>query len=696
MEYKGYKLEPFQEQAIQAINQNKDVIISTYTGNGKTLVADYTIDKCLQENKKVIYTAPIKALSNQKYREMKKLYGEDKVGLVTGDITINQEAPLLLVTTEILRNILHEDPERISDLAYIILDEIHYINDRDRGTVWEEIIIFRNKETKILGLSATIPNAIDLKNWISNISGNEVELVVYNERIIKQTHEFFDKKMGSITFLEMIDNLQRFRIKGNRPYKNTHIDFLKYANKTNLLPCLFFSFSRKQCEENAIIAAERFSLLNEQEQKKVIYLIDKYEKEYPELLESNSWSTVKAIVMSGIIFHHAGVLPIAKRFIEEIFEQKLCKVLYATETFAVGLNFPVKTVCFTSLRKFDGMGFRTILGSEYLQMAGRAGRRGFDEFGKVFVLANYDDLERNRLVDVKSFKPEPIHSQFTLSYNTVLNLIINYSDVNIKTIFEKGLSDYQFRATIASQKPNCKNCGSLYCPILFDEQNRKLKREKNHKDYVEMSKNKVKHCEKQQRRQCEKYYNLIRKRKEPSITQEKEYQKRLAMLKDMYYLDNENKLSYRGMICKNFHIQEVFLTELLVEQDLLSKPFDEICGVIGGLCYDGKDDNLKIKEDYVAQTYNYLFSEEMKFKIYSTVSFKQKGFNIMQDWVNGKSYKEIALKYEIEEGDFVSICRRTLDVLRQIKKAYSEDKHSVKLCNEMLSIIDRDIVKFFI
>ena len=227
MYYNNFKLEDFQEKAIQAINQNKDVIISTYTGNGKTLVADYTIDKCLQENKRIIYTAPIKALSNQKYRQMVSLYGEDKVGLLTGDISINQDAPVLLVTTEILRNMLHESPDRVKDLAYIILDEIHYINDRDRGTIWEEIIIFRDKNTKLLGLSATIPNARDLSDWISSISGQEVELVVYNKRIVEQSHSYFDKKYGPINYYEMNTRNFDFEMRGAIPHKNSHIDFLK-------------------------------------------------------------------------------------------------------------------------------------------------------------------------------------------------------------------------------------------------------------------------------------------------------------------------------------------------------------------------------------------------------------------------------------------------------------------------------------
>lgn len=689
MVYHGFQLESFQEQAINAINENKDVIISTYTGNGKTLVADYTIEKCLNEDKKVIYTAPIKALSNQKYREMLKLYGEDKVGLVTGDISINQNAPLLLVTTEILRNILHEDPDRVKDLAYIILDEIHYINDRDRGTVWEEIIIFRNKETKILGLSATIPNAKDLSDWISNISGNNVELIVYNKRIIEQTHEYFDKKYGPIDFCEMTAHLNYFYNSKNRPHKNSHIDFLKYAQKEKLMPCLMFAFSRKQCEEYAINAAQRFSLLNNKEISKIENLIYKYESEHPELIESNSWNIVRDIATSGIVFHHAGVLPLAKKFIEEIFEQKLCKVLYATETFAVGLNFPVKTVCFVALRKFDGMSFRNIYGSEYFQMAGRAGRRGFDDYGKVFTLANYDDLERGRLPDIKEFKPEPIQSQFSLSYNTVLNLITNYKEENIKSIFEKGLSDYQYKLDLQKFQPNCKYCNTTNCPIIFDEKKRKDK-------HFSIEKNRIRKCDKSKKKQCAKYYNLIRKNKEPSKAQEKEFNKKVDLLKDLFYLAQDGTLSNRGLLCKNFHIQEVFLTELLIEEDLLSKSFEEICGVIAGLCYDGKLDETKIKEPYIEKTLNFLISKEVKFHIYSKSSFSQNSFNIMKEWVSGKSFQHIEEYYEIEEGDFVSLCRRTIDVLRQIKKAYTSDEHIQKICNECIKIIDRDIVTFFI
>ena len=688
MYYNNFKLEDFQEKAIQAINQNKDVIISTYTGNGKTLVADYTIDKCLQENKRIIYTAPIKALSNQKYRQMVSLYGEDKVGLLTGDISINQDAPVLLVTTEILRNMLHESPDRVKDLAYIILDEIHYINDRDRGTIWEEIIIFRDKNTKLLGLSATIPNARDLSDWISSISGQEVELVVYNKRIVEQSHSYFDKKYGPINYYEMNTRNFDFEMRGAIPHKNSHIDFLKYAKKESLLPCLMFSFSRKQCESFAINAAQKFNLLSNEEIIKVDDLAQSYEEQYPELSQSSSWNTIRGIATSGIIYHHAGVLPLAKKFIEEIFETKLCKVLYATETFAVGLNFPVKTVCFISLRKFDGMGFRNLYGSEYYQMAGRAGRRGYDDFGYVFTLANYDDLERGRLPDIKQFKPEPIQSQFSLSYNTVLNLISNYPNENIKSIFEKGLSEYQYRLNIERQKPNCKYCGSIYCPVLFD-------RNKLQND-LSIDVKKLKRCDKQLKKQCGKYYSMMKKQKEPCIVQETNYNRKLDFLKDMYYIKEDNTLSARGTLCRNFHIQEVFLTELIVEHNLLSRPITEICGVIGGLCYDGKPDETKIKEHYVSDTLNLLIQKETKFKIFNPSTFSQKTYNIINEWIDGRQFWDIALRYEIEEGDFVSICRRTLDVLRQIKKAFQDDKDIVSICNQCIENIDKGIVKFYI
>ena len=691
MEYRGFTLEPFQEQAIKAINNNHDVIVSTHTGNGKTLIADYIIDKCLEENKTVVYTAPIKALSNQKYRELTRLYGEDKIGLITGDVVINQEAPVLLVTTEILRNIIHESPKRdlLENLAFIILDEIHYINDRERGTVWEEILIFRDNKTKILGLSATVPNAKDLSAWIESISGQPCDLILYEERIVKQTHSYFDKKKGSINYDDMLHELYNAYRKGYIPKKTSHIDFIKYAKKHSLLPTLFFAFSRNGCEKNAEEASSIFCLLNEHEIEKVKTIIATFEYEYPDLITSPSWQKVTLAALNGICCHHAGLLPLAKRFVETLFENKLCKVLYATETFAVGINFPVRSVCFLSLRKFDGKGFRNLLGSEYLQMSGRAGRRGYDDFGYVFTLANYEDLERERVPNIALMKPEPVQSQFALCYNTVINLLCNYDIEETKVFFERGLSDFQYNKNLNELNPNCTKCGTTKCPafVNLDKQLRK-----------EIPKSEIIHCPKTKRKNCEKYLKEIKKEKKnaPAKKLETDFNKKIKLLKTLGYIDDNNELYARGKLCKNFHIQELFLTELLVEKNILELPMERFVAIIGGLCYDGRDDYRPItQEAEVYETMRFVIQKEYEHNILPKAYFNARGYQIVKSWMEDNTYDTIGSLYECEEGDFVSIMRRTIDVLRQIKIAFGEDVEVVKYINSCIKQADRGIVEYF-
>lgn len=691
MEYKGYTLEPFQEEAINAINNGNDVIVATHTGNGKTLVADYIIDKCMQQGKTVIYTAPIKALSNQKYREMVALYGENNVGLVTGDIAINQNAPVLLVTTEILRNIIHENPKReiLENLAFIILDEIHYINDRERGTVWEEIIIFRDPKTKILGLSATVPNAEDISNWMESISGQPCKLIKYDKRIVEQTHNYYDKKSGAISYETMENEFYRCLNRGGIPKKTTHIDFIRYAKKSNLFPVLFFVFSRRGCETYAEEAAFHFNFLTPEESDKVKNLAEQFEYEYPELMESPSWQRTTMNALHGICCHHAGLLPLAKRFVETLFENKLCKILYATETFAVGINFPVKTVCFISLRKFDGLGFRNLNGSEYLQMAGRAGRRGYDPIGKVFALANYDDFAKDRVPNIELMQPEPVKSQFNLSYNTVINLTCNYGYEDSCTIFEKGLSDYQYNILLEKIKPKCKVCATNVCPA-YVRTNKQLKKE--------IDKSTLRHCPKEKMRKCQKYINAIKKgfSNSPAKTLEIDFKKKLRLLQKLSYMEENGELNARGNICKYFHIQELFLTELIVEKDLLNYPMERFMGIIGGLCFDGRDDYPRAKdEEEVYKTMNYLITKEYENGINPKQYFNVRGYHIVRAWLENKTYDEIACMYDVEEGDFVSIIRRTIDVVRQIKLAFGGDEKIVKYLNTCIKSADKGIVEHF-
>ncbi len=449
MKFKNFTLDPFQEEAIKAIESNFSVVVSAPTGSGKTLIADYIIEKHKNDDKRIIYTAPIKALSNQKYHDFSKEYGADKIGLMTGDIVINPTAKVLIMTTEIYRNMAISKDREVEDIAYVIFDEIHYINDIERGYVWEESIIYSLEKVRFLCLSATIPNAEEFSRWIQAIKKHTVKTVVSTYRNVPLEQVFYDYELG-ITTLEKIKNAQdipRYRDvfpkKGKKrervPYPS-HFELIKDLGKENM-PCLFFSFSRKDCQIKAQELARKNIL---EKDAKTTQLFSQRLAEAPsDIHKLASTKILRDTIPQGIAFHHAGLLPIIKEAIEFLFSQGLIKVLYTTETFAVGINMPAKTVCFESLRKYDGINFRTLNTKEYFQIAGRAGRRGIDEKGTVVSMIfrptfNYQDIKALTTADT-----EPIHSQFRLSVNTVLNLIDQHPPKEIERILRLSFFSFQ-------------------------------------------------------------------------------------------------------------------------------------------------------------------------------------------------------------------------------------------------------------
>ncbi len=450
MKFHNFTLDPFQEDSINAIEKNESVVVSAPTGSGKTLIADYIIHKHKDDNKRIIYTAPIKALSNQKYKDFTQEYGQDMIGLMTGDIVINPHAKVLIMTTEIYRNMVVSHDESIKDIAYVIFDEVHYINDIERGYVWEESIIYSSESVRFLSLSATIPNAKEFSDWISTIKHHTVRTVVASKRNVPLNHQFYDYELG-ITTLEKIRDAKDvpkygrvFRKRGKRfrqrePEPN-HIELLKELGFEKL-PCFFFTFSRKDCQEKAKELAEA-GLFNKE--PKAGLLFKKLLENAPADIERlRSVRVLKQTVQQGIAFHHAGLLPIVKEAVEELFGQGLIKVLYTTETFAVGINMPAKTVVFNALRKYDGRSFRQLNTKEYFQIAGRAGRRGIDTEGFVISMIfrpkfNYHQVKKLTAKDV-----EPIKSQFRLSINTVLNLINLHPPREIEKILRLSFFSYQ-------------------------------------------------------------------------------------------------------------------------------------------------------------------------------------------------------------------------------------------------------------
>jgi len=448
MEYKGLTLDKFQEDSIKAIENNNSVVVSAPTGSGKTLIADYIINKYIKKGVRVIYTAPIKALSNQKYKEFTADYGKEKIGLLTGDIVINPGAPILIMTTEIYRNMALTNDDMIENVSYVVFDEIHYINDIERGYVWEESIIFSMPHVRFLCLSATIPNAKEFASWIQSIKKHTVETVKYSKRPVPLYKKFFDAELG-ITTLEDIKEVRdipqeryvrgRYRRRRPRITPPNHIELVK--DIIGKLPCFFFNFSRQRCQEFALeLARAKIFEINPEISS---FMRKKLQGADPKIRSLKSTQALQQTLPYGIAFHHAGLIPLIKALVEELFSEGMIKVLYTTETFAVGINMPAKTVCFQSLRKFDGLNFRFLNSKEYFQIAGRAGRRGIDKEGFVYSMVDRRDFDYNLLKKITSADLDPIKSQFRLSINTVLNLIKQHTNDEIETILKMSFYTYQ-------------------------------------------------------------------------------------------------------------------------------------------------------------------------------------------------------------------------------------------------------------
>jgi superfamily II RNA helicase len=418
--YKSVQLDPFQEQAIDAIDKGHSVLICAPTGAGKTLVAEYAIEKCIRDGRRLVYTAPIKALNNQKFRDFSSAY-PGKIGIKTGDVSLNTGAPILLMTTEIFRNMIFEDPELLAEVEFAVLDEIHYLDDIERGTVWEECIIFAPAHIRLVCLSATVPNFMRLADWIRRVrKGSRLEVIFETTRPVPLEHHLFVPGAGVKTLQELeqlehkVPPPRKMRLEENWVEK-----LIGHMRDQSRLPCIFFCFNRRACEELAHQVAQ--PLLTPEQKELILGIYDKLSSQF-QIEGRDRADEIRGLLAKGVCFHHAGLLPTVKEVIERIFSTGLLKILFATETFAVGINMPARSVVFSSVFKFDGRSVGLMKTREHHQMSGRAGRRGIDSVGYTYSVAEWPQVPAAHLRALLHGQIEPIRSQFNLSYSTVLTL----------------------------------------------------------------------------------------------------------------------------------------------------------------------------------------------------------------------------------------------------------------------------------
>ena len=452
-----FQLDSFQKDAIQALDEGQSVVVCAPTGSGKTLVGEYAIYRALNRGKRVFYTTPLKALSNQKLRDFREQFGFDNVGLLTGDIAINRDAAVVVMTTEVFRNMLYgtrigEVGTSLVDVEAVVLDECHYMNDRQRGTVWEESIIYCPPELQIVALSATVENGGQLTDWLTQVHGPT--LLIYSDFRPVPLHFHYCHSKGLFPLLNSQRSGINPRLKQRRknPKQRGKKDALaipyvvSQLHQREMLPAIYFIFSRRGCDR-AVTAMGNVTLVNEEEAAQLKLKIDEFLAWNPDAGRAGQVEPL----YRGIAAHHAGILPAWKGLVEELFQAGLIKVVFATETLAAGINMPARTTVVSSLSKRTDSGHRLLMASEFLQMSGRAGRRGMDELGHVVTVETPFEGAREAAY-LATVGPDPLVSQFTPSYGMVLNLLQRHTLEEARTLIERSFGQYLANVQLAPQQ----------------------------------------------------------------------------------------------------------------------------------------------------------------------------------------------------------------------------------------------------
>ncbi len=722
MQYRGLELDPFQVEAIEHVRADRSVLVSAPTGTGKTIIADYIVEMALARQQDVIYTAPIKALSNQKYRDYTRLYGNDNVGLITGDLVINRDAPLRIMTTEILRNMLLSG-EELPNLAYVIVDEIHFLDDIERGTVWEEVLIYLPSRVKILGLSATLANIREFADWLTHVRGEQVATVIEDVRCVPlriylanrdagicdvQRYDYLHRRWKNIASRAQkerarAENRER-RARGQRRrrgrgprrltlpgYRETrHHELVKMLGAEHQ-PLLYFAFSRKMTEQFARELARRSpdqGFTTDAEKAEIKAEVDRFDAEFLKVMTGEQ----EAMYLKGIAFHHAGTHVGLKAFVEELYERRLIKVLYCTSTFALGINMPARTVVFQALRKYDGRAVVPLTVRQFMQKAGRAGRRGIDEVGYVIVLEEFADYERDRdaIGAYLEGNHERVTSSFNLSFNSVVNLLDRHQrDLEaIREVIDKSFLNFHY---VQQAKRN---------RIRLNDIAKSLRR-----DGWDPEDEAAGSPPKRLAGRAKKWRRLSRAQHKDNDRVFSGLLDKVAVLQRVGYLEEDLVFNAGARVLMHLQIEEIFSSELVLS-GLLDHLEPEL--IFGALCALSNTfaRTVAVRErprgemGRLARAMRQIrFGDVVRtceHAINVAVTFTPEMIPFGVGWYQGRSLNELMLMIDSPtdvSGDLVSAFRRAKDLGMQLRRVYREDPFMSDKLKEIAKTVSRDEVE---
>ncbi len=756
-----FELDDFQKEAVKYINNSKSIVVCAPTGAGKTCIAEHAIHKALEENTRIFYTTPLKALSNQKFYDFCKKYGSGNVGLLTGDTSINREAPIVVMTTEVFRNMLYntnfgKTKDNLKDVKYVVLDEVHYMNDEERGTVWEESIIYCPNSIQIIALSATIANSQELCDWINTVH-SETKLVYTDFRPVPLRHYYFDssKPFDILPLLTPEGRLNR-KIKPEKRInfhsreakkQNNVKNVIEVLHKKNMLPAIFFTFSRRKCDENMEKCAN-LNLITNEEAKQIKIEVLKFLKEH-NYLENNK---NLEYIYNGVASHHAGLLPAWKLLVERLFQKGLIKVVFATETLAAGINMPARTTVISAISKRTDSGHRMLTANEFLQMSGRAGRRGMDKIGYVVIMGTQFQTPDEVAELVKS-SSNPLESRFSPSYSMVLNLLQNLELEQAKELILKSFgyfsSNDRLKPMIAQQLACEQTLAKLKnekCPhglsnedfinfnklkekfIVYRKLAKTLQKQAKQKgnknapevlEYYEKTKKLRLELEKYNCEICrgykkhmknleiisryEKKYNDVCK----NIDKQKDiyWNKFIAhksVLEKMHYIENGYP-TQSGIICSMIRTEnELYLSEIILKGVLNELKPHELASVICALITEDLRFDVFPKQPISQNTRKAL--NKIK-EIRKKIAIIQRDYDIdtemyinsyycslIEQWVLGTPWEDVAKQAESSEGDIVRIFKRVIDVLRQLTIIPNINENLKQTAKEAIEAISKEPV----
>lgn len=515
-ESQAFDLDEFQLDACRHLEAGKAVLVAAPTGAGKTIVGEFAVHLALDQGKKAFYTTPIKALSNQKFQELRADYGHERVGLLTGDTSINSEADVVVMTTEVLRNMLYQDSSTLDDLGFVIMDEVHYLADRFRGAVWEEVIIHLPESVQVAALSATVSNAEEFGAWLDTVRGETAVVVSEHRPVPLWQHMLVDYQLQDLFVLTEESDDERHLVNpelqqlahysqapasrrsgghrgrgrgrrdGRRDFgSSTHRGrssevsklsgspvghprlsrpkMIRALDREGLLPCIAFIFSRAGCEAAVQQCLHHgIQLTSKDEAREIASRVEQMGWDLPaEDLSVLGFDGFREALISGVAAHHAGMLPPFKELVENLYAEGLLKAVFATETLALGINMPARTVVLEKLDKFNGESHQDITPGEYTQLTGRAGRRGIDIEGHAVVVWQ-PGMDPRQVAGLASKRTYPLNSSFSPSYNMAVNLTAQFGRRRARTILESSFAQFQAdRAVVGLARDVVKRESSL-------------------------------------------------------------------------------------------------------------------------------------------------------------------------------------------------------------------------------------------